>query len=133
MAHGLPAPHHLRKLAQRDGGAPRALKIRLGDARQPRDRLRQAALRIDQTLERRDRAVRGEGDRADLDHSVALRVEASRLEVQGDVFRHGWESILRLAINGGSRLVAIGIFARPCKPVRSRPPADWKTFTSAAT
>src|SRR5205823_11702400 len=93
VSNRLPATDEFRQLPKRRLGADRPLEVLLGDPGQPGHGLGQWTLRIDQPLHRRDRSFRREGDRADLDHAIAGRVETGGLEVEGYVLRQRWEDI----------------------------------------
>jgi hypothetical protein len=75
----------LRECSHLRGGPAQLFGL---DARKPKHRLWHGSPRIDQALHGRGDALGREGDRADLDNSVAGRVETGRLEVKGCVFRH---------------------------------------------
>ena len=81
MTHRLPAPDEVGQLAERRLRACGSAQVGLADSCQPRHRLRQRALGIDQPFQRGERHVGGEGDGTDLDHAIAGRVQTCRLEV----------------------------------------------------
>ncbi len=84
----LAAAQEIGQLAQcrlGGGGAPELLGF---DAGQPKHGFGHGATGIHQAFESRRDPLRGESDRAHLDHSISGRVEPGRLEIEGCVFGH---------------------------------------------